>query len=130
MNAGTDPNESGNRDAGAITKWIAVVAAGLCALNIILNLIRPTTTGWVSPRIVGPLGVLLSMGSVVATHRGIKIVLAVCGVILAIAAYLLYVSGAYAPEPARDGQPAAQHLSALRPSRDRSSPFGPTQTGA
>ena len=90
---GTNPNESITRDAGTVARWIAVVAAGLCVLIIILNLVRPKTTGWMSPRTVAPLGLLLSMGSIVATQKAAKIVLAVCGATLVTAALLLDVLG-------------------------------------
>jgi len=91
---GTNAKESGNRDVGTGARWMALVAAGLYVLIIIRDLVRPSPRGWASPRILAPVGLFLSMGSIVVTHKRVKMLLAVCGAILVIAAFLFHVVGA------------------------------------
>jgi hypothetical protein len=79
-----------DRGSAAVTRWMATVAAGLLVLSIVWNLARSPTSSILSPRFVMNVGVLISMASLIVTNRRVKKALAVGGLMIVTAAFLVH----------------------------------------
>ena len=79
-----------DRRLATVTRWIAAVAIGLLALNIVRNLIRSPTFYTLSTDLVRNVGVLLVMTSLLVTKRRVQMALAIGGAIIITAAFLVH----------------------------------------
>jgi len=92
MKATTDPGHANQGATGSATKRIAAVAAGLVIVSIVLQLARSLRTERLdSPRLIGSVGVLLVVTSLLATRSSVKRVFAVCALILGTTALVLHL---------------------------------------
>jgi len=91
-NSGLDGSPGG--DTIFTSKWVVMATGGLWVLILLISLVRFMSTGRVSTLLLlVALAWLLSTARMFATHRVVKRVLTVCGVVVATGALMLALWG-------------------------------------